>query len=230
MTIRCPNKACNLKMSIHDAVIANPNSTTKCPSCKKIFNAHELYYKNQELTADIKGNINPKIQGDNGRAMDQKPTAPKTKVMSTENKQDAKAWLVVHDEQAEPQSYDLIVGKNRCGKEPNGEGNKVLIKSSDPYMSRQHFEIEVVENNGRYSFVLKDTKSTNKTHIDTKVLSDFERHIRPLADREEIYIEDGALIQAGLTKIYFKVANNLVSRDAVATKIQNQKYTKTVII
>lgn len=230
MTIRCPNKECNLKMSIHDAVIANPNSTTKCPSCKKVFNAHELYYKNQELTADIKADINPKFQVNSGGAINQKSLALKTKLMSSENKKEAKAWLVVHDEQAAPQTYDLIVGKNRCGKEPNGDGNKVMIKSNDPYMSRQHFEIEVVESNGRYSFVLKDTKSTNRTHIDTKVLSEFERHIRPLANGEEIYIEDGALIQAGLTKIYFKVASNLVSRDAVATKIQNQKYTKTVII
>ena len=230
MTIRCPNKACNLKMSIHDAVIANPNSTTKCPSCKKIFNAHQLYYKDKDLTADFDGKNNPKNEVDSKSASNQNAIAPKTKVMPTENKQVAKAWLIVHDEQAAPQTYDLIVGMNRCGKEPNGNGNKVLIKSNDPYMSRQHFEIEVVEGNGRYSFVLKDTKSTNRTHIDTKVLSDFERHIRPLANGEEIYIEDGALIQAGLTKIYFKVASNLISRDVVATKIQNQKYTKTVII
>ena len=220
MTIRCPHKDCNAKMVIHDAVLSNPNSSTRCPICKKPFKPYEVANVNGALESSFK---NPKIDPNISIAETQK-----TEFL--QNPKTAKAWLIIHDEAAPPQTYDLFEGINSCGREPAKNGNEVKIQSSDPYFSRNHFSVEVVSNEQGGGYVLKDCASTNGTYIGTKRLAEFETEIRQVKQNEEIYIEDGALIQGGKTKIYFKVAATTESKEQVADKIHNQKFTKTVII
>lgn len=200
-------------MSIHDEVVANPKSTSRCPGCRTLFKPYELFYE-----ANSNGVINV-----------------------------ARGWLIVHDENAPPQTFDLLEGVNSCGRNPGDNetnhvksGNIIRIITKDTKMSRVivhdlelercHFSIEVIKQGFNWSFVIKDNKSLNHTYIDTKRIDDFTREMRVLRPPEEIYLDDGAIILAGETKIHFKVADNINSRDAVSKVIHGQEFTKTVIL
>lgn len=193
-------------MAINDAIIANPSSTSRCPACRTIFKPYELFYKEAEEDSNSKPTI------------------------IIEDKTEPKGWLIVHDENAPSQTFDLFPGINGCGRNPEKTGNIVKIITNDLTMGRNHFRIEVISLKGTWCFILKDCESLNHTYIDTQRLEGFTREMKKLRKEEEFYIEDGAIIQAGRTKIHFKKASQAVSKEEVSRVIQSQKYTKTIIV
>uniref|UniRef100_UPI0039A5C08A FHA domain-containing serine/threonine-protein kinase n=1 Tax=Ornithobacterium rhinotracheale TaxID=28251 RepID=UPI0039A5C08A len=161
-----------------------------------------------EIPAPIKNNIVPKV------------------------KKELKAWLIVHDEAAPSQSYDLKLGLNSCGRNPNmPNGNLIKIETNDKYMSRLHFTIEISESKIGYDYILRDCNSTNGTYIDVKNLGNYKREMLRVKPRQNINLINDSLIEAGRTKIHFKYAENESdTKNKIAEEIQKEKYTQTIIV
>lgn len=211
MIVRCPNEACNTKMSIKDEVVRNSDANVKCPSCKKMFkpfNNLPQYLKDEILNTQ-------KTDCDDSRP----------------NKRDsALGWLIVHDEKTHTQTYDLYEGVQTIGRKSNSRPCDVMIETADNYMSRNHFIIEVINNRGCFHYVLKDAQATNRTYVEVDVLSEFIKKLRPLNKDEEVYIEDGDIIQAGKTKIILKTPKSVPNREIATQIVTNQDIAKTVIV
>ncbi len=226
MIIRCPNTNCNTKMAVKEEVLRNPDANVKCPSCKERFKPFDRL---------------PQSQKDDILHQQKTGNPPSSKIADEEtdilddayNKNRGKTpvgWLVVHDENTRSQTYNLFEGKQIAGRKSTTRPCDIMIETNDKLMSRNHFVIEIRNHGGRYSYALSDSNSKNKTYVETKVLSDFERQMRRLQPDEELYIEDGAIIQAGQTKIVFKSLETVNNKEQATQIVSNQKITKTVIL
>jgi hypothetical protein len=224
MIIRCPNKECNVKIPVHNAILNNPQAKAACPVCKTSFRP-----------SDYKPPENVKTPGQNQTPKYKFPPKPKTEIKGDQVKQ-TKAYLVVHDEKAPTQTFELRLGLNLFGRKridfiPNKKHDHFHgIDTQDFYMSKENFFIEVVKNYGNLLFILKDADSANGTRIDVKRIGAYEREIRALRKDEEVYLSDDALIVAGKTNIHFKTETEATAKKDVTELISNQKITKTVIL
>lgn len=223
MTIRCPNKECNTKMNIVTAVLYNPTANAKCPSCNNFFKPYDLLPESEKQSIKNK-------QMEQEEATDFNANSHKSKTEHTKLNKEAVGWLVVHDEKTHTQTYDLLVGRQVVGRKSTSRPCEIMIDTEDMEMSRNHFIIEVESHQGKYKYSLSDSKSTNKTYVQTKVLSDFERAVRKLGKNEEIYIEDGSIIQAGTTKIILKTLKSVNNKSQATEIVTNQHITKTIVL
>ena len=133
-------------------------------------------------------------------------------------------WLIVHDETAEPQSFDLKIGKNSIGRKSSLDVD-IAIATDDMTMSRQHcvIEVNINERTEKYSFCINDFKSTNGTILNGQVE-------RKLHEHDLIYLADGDIFQLGMTKIVFKENSNKNQKAAVVKEVLKQPYMPTVVI
>lgn len=138
-------------------------------------------------------------------------------------------WLVVHTENKEPITYDLVLGDNFFGTEADGYLVEIPIKA-DKYVSRSHANIKVAKDMlKRFHYELWDDgarrpqgPSTNGTYING--------HNARLGMDEVVFLVDGDTIQVGETKLVFKSIQE-VSNEIEATKVvQEMDYTATVIL
>ena len=227
MAIRCPHKDCNTKMYIQDSLLENPQTNVKCPSCKRMFKPFETLSKvqQQEILAKRKKEIQTNSNNEETEVCGSKQPSDHSEVVG---------WLVVHDEKAKPQSYDLHLGRQLVGRVSLQFPCDIMIDTKDQYMHREHFYI-VVKKNGQCqcSYWIETHPRSSKgngTFVDTKRLSEFERQLKRLALGEQIYLEDGALIQAGETKIFLKTKATVSNKQDATRIVTQQKYTKTIIL
>lgn len=81
----------------------------------------------------------------------------------------AKGWLVVHDEKTFTQTFSLGLGKQVIGRKSETRPCDIMIDCNDPYMSRNHFIIDVVQKPGNIiSYSLSDSGSKNRTFINAR--------------------------------------------------------------
>ena len=210
MIIRCPNNTCNTKMSLNIKVIENQKANVKCPSCKQFFKPFEI------LTEEQKQQIE--------REANRKKEEPEIE------EKKAVGWLVVHDEKTHAQTFDLFDGVQVIGKKSAAKPCDIMIEIDDPYLSRNHFSINVKTAGSRSTFLLKDNQSANGTFVETTLIGNFEKQLRRLREGEEVYIEDGAIIQAGDTKIIFKSTDSSQNKSMAQQAVQSQDIPKTVIL
>ncbi len=223
MIVRCPNTSCNTKMSVKEDSLRVATASVKCPSCKEKFNPFDRLPQTQKDEI-----LNRQKEVNNSPSNNK---SEETEIYDDKNKgKQPVGWLVVHDEKTHSQTYDLFEGRQLIGKKNLSRPCDIMLETNDVYMGRNHFIIEVENHGGRYSYSLCDNKSLNGTYVETKVLSDFERQMRRLNQGEEIYIEDGAIIQAGATKIIFKSLKTVNNKEQATQIVTNQKITKTVIL
>ena len=231
MNIRCPRKECNSKIIIADAVLYNEHAKVKCPSCKQYFEPFSTLsdlqkkdiFRQKELNqVPLKPSITEKTE----------VLETKTKVLSGSSTSESAVvgWLIVHDENTYSQTYDLKEGRNLVGKKSASKPCEVMIDTSDPYLSRNHFVINVFKNGGRYEFLIEDYGSTNGTFIQLKHLGNNQCQIKKLAKGEQIFLEDGFLIQAGKTKIFLKTPQTVATKQQATQVVQQKDFTKTIIV
>lgn len=209
MIIRCQNKECNTKMSIKDDVIHNPDANIKCPSCKQKFKPFD------RLPLSQKESI-----------LKQKATGKQKQ----ESKNKAIGWLIVHDENTESQTHDLSEGTQVVGRKSESKPCDIMIKTSDKRFGRNHFTVEVKQRSGNYNYVLKGYDDKNGTYVETKMLQGFAKEMRRVKTGEEVYIEDGDIIQAGKTKIILKTIKTTPNRETATEIVNKQEISKTIIV
>jgi hypothetical protein len=138
-------------------------------------------------------------------------------------------WLVVHTENKEPLTYDLVLGDNFFGTEADGYLVEIPIKD-DKYVSRSHANIKISQDLlQRFHFELWDNgarrpqgPSTNGTYING--------NSSRLGVNEVIFLMDGDTIQVGETKLVFKSILKVGDEKEATKVVQEMDYTATVIL
>lgn len=149
--------------------------------------------------------------------------APAPKPMQ-EPKPVVPGWLVVHDENAPVQTFELKPGKNTVGRISQQKPSDIMIETNDTFMSRCHFTLEVIPApKGRFDFILSDNKSANGTFLNA------DKNKR-LSETDQWYIKDGDTIQAGRTKIVLKTGESSGDRMQAEKKVKQTDYSKTIIL
>ena len=199
MIINCLK--CSKKLPVPDASLRNGNPKVKCPYCNTVFLA-----KKDEDNTTLSDNTE-KISITNS-------------VFANKNNSN-KAWLIVHDENTNIQTFELKLGKNIVGRKSLSKPCDIMIETEDNTMSRNHFCIEIKQSEKGNSYILFDLNSTNATFINTKSLLQ-------LKNEDEYLLQDNDLIQAGRTKIVFKAIDNQQTKESVTTLVTAKPRGKTV--
>ncbi len=223
-SVRCPNKDCNTKMNILDHLLHNPNVNVKCPSCKKMFKPFETL--SQILQDEILNNKkkNEEIE---------QATAPAKSLRKNDKQELVVGWIVVHDEQTHTQTYELKLGRQLIGRSSVEIKCDIPIETPDLYMHRTHFYLTVSKKNNAFCYLIEShmvSVKGNGTYIDTRRLNEYEREVKRLKAGEEVYLEDGALIQAGRTKIILKTLQSVSNREDATRIVSQERITKTIIL
>lgn len=133
-------------------------------------------------------------------------------------------WLVVHDENAPVQTFELRIGRNTIGRSSDKKPADIMIDTSDAYMSRCHFTIEVMKTAvGKYEYLISDNKSLNGTFLN----SDKGKRLK---ESDQFFLNDGDTIQAGRTKIVLKTSEKSTSKKQAEKTVVQSDYAKTIII
>ena len=223
MAIRCPNKSCNTKISVIDRILYNPKANIICPSCKQQFKPFETL---------------PKLVQEEFLSKGQKesfePDAPSYFKSNTVGDDIVVGWIVVHDENTKVQTYDLKLGRHLVGRKSTSLPCEIMIDTTDRYMHRNHFYITVEKRQGKYVYLIESHEMSakgNGTYIDTQKRSNNNEHVmKRLNLGEQFFLEDGALIQAGRTKIVLKTCATASTKEEATSIVSMGSITKTVIV
>lgn len=141
-------------------------------------------------------------------------------------------WLVVHDENAEQQTYPLRVGKQVIGRKSVSRPCDIMIETSDPFMGRNHCILEVKPSrSGGYDFFISDVKLTNGVPEQMSTNGTFvNAYPTPLKPKDMVYLNDGDTIQMGKTKLVIKTLISSASAQDASRVVQEMEYAPTVIL
>ena len=133
------------------------------------------------------------------------------------------AWLVRHTENQSAITFPLYYGKNHVGR--NVQSNDpVILLDEDPYISRAHALLEVININPLQIVVSDDAQcnggkqSKNGTYING--------HDKRIAQRTMIGPND--TIQVGMTKLIIRLNNTSIHK--IVQEVEESDYMKTVVI
>ena len=140
-------------------------------------------------------------------------------------------WLIVKDEQTDTQTFVLTMGVNTIGRQSTLSPATHMIVTSDEFMSRPHCTITVkISQKGTVEYLLQDGAarpdgvwkiSTNGTYLNGQEprLSEFDC----------IYLNDGDVIQIGVTKLVLKTLQLSESFQKAYGQVEDMDYGRTVI-
>ncbi len=178
-----------------------------CPACEKPFKAPEV--------------IPPNMACPHCRRLYAQAKNPKQEYVPP-------GWLVVHDEYASKQIFELKAGKNTFGRKANTSSANFQIDfgthPSDKYMSRLHCEVNVLPKEGQngYDLLLKDL-STNGTLINARIDQKLFREV------DEIYLKHEDVIQMGRTKLIVILGSKVTDIQAKVRELALTNYHETII-
>ena len=119
------------------------------------------------------------------------------KINEQENKDSFGSIVVVENAFAYKQVLPLQAGDNVIGRRSKGMNIEVPIETSDRNMDRRHCTLNVKRNKqGELVYILRDNDSLCGTFLMNELLG----------DREQVRIEDGAIITLGATTIILRAA------------------------
>jgi hypothetical protein len=134
--------------------------------------------------------------------------------------QQVPAWLIRHTEQQSTKPYSLQAGLNYAGR--NQQDGPTIILDSDPYVSRLHALIEVVNSNPVRVYV-GDAALAGKPSKNGVYVNGNDHRIN-----SKIELKDGDTIQIGMTKLILKLNRENISN--IVKKVEEEEYMKTVVI
>jgi len=134
----------------------------------------------------------------------------------------ALAWLVVHTEDKNHDSFPLFEGKNTIGRE-----NAEIPIESDKYISRFHCCIEIIPKKRRISIILMDDGSLSNGKASTNGTF-HNADINRLSTYDQVYLDDGDTIQVGQTKLVLKLIKS-APLNTIINEVSKSDYLKTII-
>ncbi|MPR36059.1 FHA domain-containing protein [Salmonirosea aquatica] len=141
-------------------------------------------------------------------------------------------WLVVHDENAPPQTHPLRIGRQIVGRKSVSRPCDIMIETDDPYMGRNHCIVEVKPSrSGGYDFFLSDVTMTSGTPEQMSTNGTFvNAYPTALRPKDMVYLNDGDTIQMGKTKVVIKTLITATNGQDASRIVQETDYSPTVII
>lgn len=184
------------------------------------------------------GYPNPVMQTGGSPQPSSQPVSPKTSYAPAPERPASKptgmelGWLVVHDEEAEQQTYPLRVGKQVIGRKSVSRPCDIMIETSDPFMGRNHCILEVKPSrSGGYDFFISDVKLTSGVAEQMSTNGTFvNAYPTPLKPKDMVYLNDGDTIQMGKTKVVIKTLISSANAQDASRIVQETEYAPTVII
>ena len=134
--------------------------------------------------------------------------------------QQVPAWLIRHTEQQSTKPFSLQPGLNYAGR--NQQDGPTIILDNDPYVSRLHALIEVVNANPVRVYV-GDAALAGKPSKNGVYINGNEHRITT-----KIEVREGDTIQIGMTKLILKLNRENISN--IVKKVEEEEYMKTVVI
>jgi len=141
-------------------------------------------------------------------------------------------WLVVHDENAEQQTYPLRIGRQIVGRKSISRPCDIMIETNDPFMGRNHCILEVKPSRtGSYEYFLSDVKMNSGNAEQMSINGTFvNAQPAALRPKDMVYLKDGDTIQMGNTKVVIKTLISAASAHDASRIVQETDYAQTVII
>jgi len=164
----------------------------ECPKCGK--------KKAIKLTEELRGKRIGFTCTNNGCGEKIKVLIPKAKeshqdrktvIYTTKRNQNSGSLLLLDDTGHPVGKYSLNVGINIIGRKSTNSRADIALETNDLYISRMHCVITVIEQETGILFLLKDYGSKNHILVNDQLLN----------EKEEIYLQDGDIIQMGKTNI-----------------------------
>jgi uncharacterized protein YbaR (Trm112 family) len=102
--------------------------------------------------------------------------------------------IVQESEQAKLQTFPLKEGINTIGRKASSSLSSIQVKTTDRYLSRHHFKIEVLtKSNGAVVHVMSNWQNANSTRINQEIVD----------SDDKLVLKHGDLIETGCTRIKF---------------------------
>lgn len=160
--------------------------------------------------------------GDAPAASVQQPVYHQSSAPSSQNKTEV-AWLVRHTENQSAKTFALFYGKNYIGRNPQMNAPGIVL-NEDPYISRVHALLEVININPLQIVVSDDSVSNGgKPSKNGTYINGNERR---LEGRMTIGAND--TIQVGMTKLIIRLNNTSIHK--IVQEVEESDYMKTVVI
>ncbi len=133
------------------------------------------------------------------------------------------AWLVRHTENQSAKTFPLYYGRNYIGRNPQPGAPTVVIEE-DPYISRVHALLEVININPLQIVVSDDAASNGgkPSKNGTYINGDDRRLSRKMS------IGTNDTIQVGMTKLIVRLNNTSIHK--IVQEVEESDYMKTVVI
>lgn len=228
-------------MTVSDVALSKPNASLKCVACHQMVKLSDLLPVGGATPPPTSREDQTEVMQGQRQANSQSHVAQATEIMDSTpfgaqghsqqaGAQTAVGWLVVHSENAPTQTYDLRLGTQVVGRKSQSRACEIMIETYDNCISRNHFRITVGSQGGAYSYLVEDTQSTNGTYVDTERLQGYERKLKRLSPGEQVYLQDGSIIQAGRTKIILKTYGSAKGAADATRIVSGAPINKTVIL
>jgi pSer/pThr/pTyr-binding forkhead associated (FHA) protein len=208
IVITCPEGASRL--SIPESAVLKGIPTLTCPKCTKKF-------KPMIKQPPPPSNSEKRNYAGETDLID-------NPAMSSGKSSQAPGYLVVHDENTRHQTFSLKLGRQIAGRKDSTKPCEIMIETNDKYMSRNHFVVECrVNRAGILEAILCDNNALNHTFINTRALHEVKRN-------DSFLLNDGDIIQAGITKIVYKSSQSVKTEKEAEDYVKSTPKGKTVLI
>lgn len=176
----------------------------------------------QLLTPDVLNNELKKQPSSNNQQQYSNQQSASSNSSSQQNKT-AIAWLVRHTENQSAKTFPIYYGKNYVGRAEK-PGTPTVVINEDPYVSRTHALLEVVEVNP-LQIMVYDEPSTNggKASKNGTYINGDDRRLT-----KNMIVKENDTIQIGMTKL--RVRTNNTSVQKIVQEVEESDYMKTVVI
>lgn len=133
------------------------------------------------------------------------------------------AWLVRHTENQSAKTFPLFYGKNYIGRNTQPDAPTIVI-DEDPYVSRVHAVLEVININPLQIVVSDDSQGNKgKASKNGTYINGDERRLQ-----NKIMIGPNDTIQIGMTKMIVRLNNTSIHK--IIQEVEESDYMKTVVI
>lgn len=134
------------------------------------------------------------------------------------------AWLVRHTENQSSKTYPLHYGKNFIGRNQHSSGAPTIVLDEDPYVSRSHALLEVIDINPLQIVVTDDAFVNNgKPSKNGTYINGDENRLT-----QKVIIGSNDTIQVGMTKLIVRLNNTSIHK--IVKEVEESDYMKTVVI
>jgi hypothetical protein len=143
-------------------------------------------------------------------------------ISAKQKEKEVLAWLVVHTEDKQTQTFDVFEGVNYIGRKKREEGAGSVILEDDPFVSRTHAFIKVKRLSNDTQFVLYDGDGS-KPSVNGVFLNGNEKRIN-----QHCSLTENDTIQIGMTKLVLKIKKQDRSKTGEVEEVLRTDFIRTI--